>query len=154
MSEGHEAQIPFRWARVLYEKVCVDITMPKAYKEGQREIIKAGSQSINLPRHQSHFYEFGVHLAHVKNDEGERIGERNQNADPTLGLESVCLAFQSRSQMLLRGNDNAKDEAILDPIELGILRQSKAAQDRWNAFKRGKSNTTSALTISRKRKAE
>ena len=53
--------------------------------------------------------------------------------------------------MLLQ--DTVKDDSLLDPIEIGILKHAKAANERWNAYERGRSNVTSSLTISRKRKA-
>merc|ERR1712039_459981 len=154
--EGTQVEIPFRFAEILLRKEMIEILCPKSYKRQTREILLAGASALNLPQHQSHFYELAIHLSTVTDDEGVPIGlggSEEKNLEQKKAVESACLAFQDRACVLLDGN-GVKDEANLDLLELEILKSAKASKERWEDCEKGRSlSGVSVLTQARKRKA-
>merc|ERR1712039_228366 len=155
--EGTQVEIPFRFAEILLRKEMIEILCPKSYKRQTREILLAGASALNLPQHQSHFYELAIHLSTVTDEEGNPIGlggSEEKNIEQKKAVESACLAFQDRAACLLLDGNGVKDEANLDLLELEVLKSAKASRERWEECEKSRSlSGVSVLTQARKRKA-
>lgn len=147
-----QVEIPFRFAEILLRKEMIEILPPKIYKRQSREILLAGASAINLPQHQSHFYELAIQMSTVTDDEGNPIGlGGNKDVEQKKAVESAVLAFQERACKLLDGS-GIKDEAGLDLLETEVLKSSKAIKERWEDCEKGRSFGGTVMTTGRKRK--
>ena len=53
----------------------VSVDMPKAFKEGYRQILRADANVVDLHKLGPYFYKFGVKLLHFDNDDNPQIAK-------------------------------------------------------------------------------
>ena len=85
-TEGHDLQagakleLPFWLAKELCKgrRRIISVDIPKAYKDGYREIFKADASVVDLYRLGPYFYEFGTKLLHFDFEENSLIASSMQ----------------------------------------------------------------------------
>jgi len=128
----------------------VTTDIPKVYKEGYREIMKADPYVVDLHKFGPHYYEFGRYLMKTSSTDGEDIGQ------------SISQTFMARFRTIMDSAMNANDcdtvqeIAKLDDLERMMFREgqkNKTAMDFWLRRKTGHIKTSAMVEKFLKRKA-
>ena len=95
-SEGNDLQSggKLEWPFWLAKELCnrrrktISVEIPKAYKDGYREIFKADASVVDLHRLGPYFYEYGTKLLHFDFEENSQIALSLQEVLQYLSLSS------------------------------------------------------------------
>ena len=73
--QGTKLELPFWLAKALFsrKKQVLSIELPKAYKEGYREILSADPNVVDLHKLGPHYFMFGTHLLQFDQPESADI---------------------------------------------------------------------------------
>ncbi|XP_070574848.1 DNA replication complex GINS protein PSF3-like [Ptychodera flava] len=138
---GTKLDLPFWLASSLCtrRRRIVSVDMPKCYKDGSREILKADANVVDLHKTGPYYYAFGTKLLHFDNPEVRDIAE------------SLLQTFISRFRKIMDSAQNAYNEdtthltSKLDESERSVF---KAGQQGLNDFQRWQKGQTMKITTS------
>lgn len=75
MAVGTKLELPYWLAKELCSRRrrVVSVELPKVYKDGYREILKADASVVDLHKYGPHFYDIGTKLMHFDDDENALV---------------------------------------------------------------------------------
>ena len=96
LQSGARLELPFWLAKELCNRrrKIVSVDIPKAYKDGYREIFKADASVVDLHRLGPYFYEFGTKLLHFDFEENSQMASSLQEV-------SLCIHLGTRTLFTL-----------------------------------------------------
>ena len=100
---------------------------------------------MNLSQNQSHFYELGVYL--TKSKQPDQIEE---NVENHAICDVLCTTFQERFPSFVKKDVDSKLIGSLDAIESDIVKLNQSAEQRWDAYEKGRHNILPSLPRKRK----
>lgn len=141
LQSGAKLELPLWLAKELCNRrrKIVSVDIPKAYKDGYREIFKADASVVDLHRLGPYFYEFGTKLLHFDFEENSQMASCMQET------------FIKRFRKIMDSSQNAANEDAslltgkLDHIERQVF---SAGRKGVREFLQWEAGNTSKLTTS------
>ncbi|XP_068722499.1 DNA replication complex GINS protein PSF3-like [Montipora capricornis] len=151
LQSGTKLELPFWLAKELCNRrrKIVSVEIPRAYKDGYREIFKADASVVDLHRLGPYFYEYGTKLLHFDFEENSQMASSLQET------------FIKRFRKIMDSSQHSAHQdatfltSKLDHIERQVFTAGrKGVQDflQWEAGNTGKLTTSETVVNHKKRK--
>jgi len=151
LQSGAKLELPLWLAKELCNRrrKIVSVDIPKAYKDGYREIFKADASVVDLHRLGPYFYEFGTKLLHFDFEENSQMASSMQET------------FIKRFRKIMDSSQNAANEDAmlltgkLDHIERQVFSAGRKGVREfleWEAGNTSKLTSSETVVNHRKRK--
>lgn len=151
LQAGSKLELPFWLAKELCNRrrKIVSVDIPKAYKDGYREIFKADASVVDLHRLGPYFYEFGTKLLLFDFEENSQMASSMQET------------FMKRFRKIMDSSQNAANEDTslltnkLEHIERQVFTAGRKGVKeflQWEAGRTSKLTTSENVVNHKKRK--
>ncbi|KAK3742741.1 hypothetical protein QZH41_018959 [Actinostola sp. cb2023] len=151
LAAGSKLELPYWLAKELCSRRrrVVSVELPKVYKDGYREILKADAGVVDLHKYGPHFYDIGTKLMHFDDDENSLV------------IRTLQETFIKRFRKIMDSSQNSPNEdtsaltSRLDHTEQQIFAAGKKGIREfllWEAGQMSKLTTSETVISHRKRK--
>ena len=146
---GLKMELPFWLAKVLQKRQIVNVELPRQYRRGQREILRADAAVVDLYKLGPHFYSMGMKILCFDHVESKDLSE------------TLLETFLNRFRLIMDSSQNADEADLyaltskLDETERILFRLGHLPAQQMELWEKGGScKITSSLAVqaSRKRK--
>ena len=147
LQAGLKLELPFWLAKVLGKRNIVNVELPKQYRKGQREILRADAKVVDLYKQGPYFYGLGMQLLSFNHLESRDLSK------------SLLEAFLNRFRLIMDNSQNADEADLyaltcrLEEVERVLFQLGHRSAQQMDLWEKGSScKITSSLVIQANRK--
>ena len=147
LQAGLKLELPFWLAKVLGKRNIVSVQLPKQYRRGQREILRADAKVVDLYKQGPYFYGLGMQLLSFNHLESRDLSK------------NLLEAFLNRFRLIMDNSQNADEADLyslncrLDEVERVLFQLGHQSAQQMDLWEKGSScKITSSLVVQANRK--